>query len=717
MNQTETSPRRRRWQRRAVQLMAGTALVVGGALPLAVQAQYDGPQIAAEREDVADPPGRAGRLADVQGSAWLFHPEAGEWMAAERNRPLTSGDRLSTEAGGRIELRIGSTTLRLDGQSELEILRLDDDQIELQLHDGSLAVRVRSTDAARELVLLTEEGRFTALRTGRYRLDHSDRLSQLSVVSGEGLYEGPESALKVTAGQRADFWLDNNQRAQYSIGQLRLDSFAAWASELDRYEAPSVSARYVSPEMTGAEDLDRYGRWEQDPDHGAVWLPREVPPGWAPYAQGHWAWVAPWGWSWVDDAPWGFAPFHYGRWVWARNTWCWTPGRYVARPVYAPALVGWVGGSGGGVSVTIGGGPAVGWFPLAPSEAWFPRYRVSPRYVRTVNGPHFRQGGEIERFILNPSNTLRGIEYRNRKFHHGTTAVPASAFQQPGRFSPVVPQWRGNQVGRDFDRLPATPIGVVAPPGWARSGREGGVEGRRDLPRADRDRRDHRDWPRRDGGQAGLPAVGVGAPGPGVPGVPVAPGRERGVDRPERSAERPFDRPGERGFERPVDRGDARQNDRSSDWPVGRSRPALPSGPAVEPRAPFTPPPPAAVISAPPPAARVEQTPADPRFNRPGRPERGFERGDRPDRERMAPAAPVDVPRPAPPPPQPAPPVRMAPPPAAAMPAPPPVRPAEAARPAPNPPTYTGPLQSRDPRESREPRERDREPGRGGRPQ
>src|SRR5437867_1713415 len=81
----------------------------------------------------------------------------------------------------------------------------------------------------------------------------------------------------------------------------------------------------------------------------------------------------PWGWTWVDDAPWGFAPFHYGRWVWYRSRWCWAPGSYVARPVYAPALVAWVGGPSVNVSVSIGrSSPPVGWFPLGPREVYVP---------------------------------------------------------------------------------------------------------------------------------------------------------------------------------------------------------------------------------------------------------------------------------------------------------------------------------------------------------
>ena len=51
------------------------------------------------------------------------------------------------------------------------------------------------------------------------------------------------------------------------------------------------------------------------PEYGTVWFPHVTIVGWAPYRYGHWAWISPWGWTWVDDAPWGFAPFHYGRWV------------------------------------------------------------------------------------------------------------------------------------------------------------------------------------------------------------------------------------------------------------------------------------------------------------------------------------------------------------------------------------------------------------------
>src|SRR5688572_25733447 len=180
-----------------------------------------------------DPPGRVGRLGDMTGQVWLYTPDAGEWISAVRNRPLTTGDRVSTDADARAEVRVGSTTVRLDAGTELEILRIDDEQVSLRLHNGSVAVRLRHAEAAREFDLHTAEVRFVAHRAGRYRFDRADEASHVTVWSGEALYEGPGSALTVNAGQRAEFWLERNA-AQYSITEPVRDEFSAWSGDRDR---------------------------------------------------------------------------------------------------------------------------------------------------------------------------------------------------------------------------------------------------------------------------------------------------------------------------------------------------------------------------------------------------------------------------------------------------------------------------------------------------
>jgi hypothetical protein len=413
----------------------------------------------------ADPPGRVGRLGELNGQVWLYSPDGVEWVTADRNRPLTNGDRVATDTGARADIHIGSTTLRLDGGTELEVLRIDDDRIALQLHSGTMSARLRDAEAVREFELTTAEGRFVPQRPGRYRFDRIDDTSHLTVWSGQALYEGPGSALTVSSGQHAEFWLDNNA-AQYSITEPVRDAFATWNGDRDRNDDRVASTRYVSPEMTGVEDLDRYGRWEQAPDYGAIWIPTAVAVGWAPYSAGHWAWVSPWGWTWVDDAPWGFAPFHYGRWAMYRDRWCWVPGTYVRRPVYAPALVAWVGGSNFSVSISVGGGPApaVGWFPLAPREVYVPTYRVSPTYVQNVNITHVTNITNVTTIINNPQTVVANTNYQNRRFPHAVTVVPQTVLVNRQPVGPAAAQLRDQPAVRELATQPVQKVAVAAPP-------------------------------------------------------------------------------------------------------------------------------------------------------------------------------------------------------------------------------------------------------------
>ncbi|MBS0446345.1 MAG: hypothetical protein JSR59_10395 [Proteobacteria bacterium] len=411
-------------------------------------------------QDVAagDPPGRVARVSDLNGQIWIYTPDAGEWVAGTVNQPLTTGDRIATDASARAEVRVGSTALRLDASSELEVVQLDDSQVALQLHSGSLAARVRSAEAARELGVTTPEGHFRFDQPGRYRIDiAANNASDLTVYSGQATYERDRVALPVTPGQHAQFWIDAQQVAQYALSAPVQDDFAAWANERDasddRYAAPS----YVSPEMTGVEDLGRYGTWEQTADDGPVWTPTTVAAGWTPYSTGYWSFVRPWGWTWIDASPWGFAPFHYGRWLWARNRWCWAPGRYVARPVYAPALVAWVGG---GVSVGIGG-PAVGWFPLGPRDVYVPSYRYSQRYVHAVNVANVTNVTEINRVVNLPAERR---EFVNRRYANAVTVVPASVVTGRQPVAAAAAQARGMPWARELATQPARVAALTAPP-------------------------------------------------------------------------------------------------------------------------------------------------------------------------------------------------------------------------------------------------------------
>ncbi|MGA7574203.1 MAG: DUF6600 domain-containing protein [Terriglobales bacterium] len=332
-----------------------------------------------------DPPARVARMNFTQGSVSFQPGGEGDWVDAVPNRPLTTGDNLWTDRDSRAELHVGSTAIRLASETSLTFLELDDRVLQLRLAQGSALVRVRHFDDDDTIEIDTPNLAFMVQRPGVYRVDvqPDGQTTIVDVYQGRGEAVGGGNNYTVLANQQASFSGDPDQGLNYEIDRISSpDWFTSWAFDRDRREEQSQAANYVSPEMTGYEDLDDNGRWSYAGNYGPVWYPTNVPAGWAPYRYGHWAWVAPWGWTWVDDASWGFAPFHYGRWVAIGGGWAWVPGPVAAHPVYAPALVAFVGGAAG---FHFGGGVGVAWFPLGPGEVFVPAYHVSRAYVNQVN--------------------------------------------------------------------------------------------------------------------------------------------------------------------------------------------------------------------------------------------------------------------------------------------------------------------------------------------
>ena len=440
------------------------ALVTTLALPLSAQAQalFEAPQPNLSpvntRNAAEDPPGQVARVNFIEGPVRVFTPSAGEsghsaqaWTAADLNRPLTRGDSIFADRGARAELHVGSTALRLDGlnsTSRLSLQRLDDSALLLRLDEGSLILRVRALFGEQRLEVSTPNLRFAVTRPGHYRLDVNLATDTTRVVaqSGGGVLYGDRSALlAISAQQQGSF--SGAALTPAVPGAALQDSFDAWANGRDRLDDQSVTARYVPREVVGYQQLDTYGDWTQDATYGAVWLPRVVPVDWAPYRVGQWRWVAPWGWTWVDDAPWGFAPFHYGRWAQIGPRWAWVPGSLAPRPVYAPALVGFMGGTGNGaatwrIALGLDGGqrPGLGWFPLAPGEAYRPAYPTSPQYLTQIN----------HNIVVN-NNIQINDGYR---FQRQASAVTAAAADDFTRSRAV----RSHPFGLSADELGRAPL-------------------------------------------------------------------------------------------------------------------------------------------------------------------------------------------------------------------------------------------------------------------
>lgn len=380
----------------------------------------------------ADPPDRVARLNYMQGS--ISYQVSGDenWVQADPNRPLTTGDNLWSDRDSRGEVHIGSTAIRLSSETGISFLTLDDRTAQIQLAEGTIAVHLRDLAPGNNFEIDTPNLALTLTRSGVYLIsaDPDDNSTTIIIREGEGQVTGGENSWDLPEGQ--EYILTGSDQLTYDARPLpRFDDFEAWCQERDQRENDSISARYVSRDVEGYYDLDGYGRWESDRDYGEVWVPT-VAPGWAPYRMGHWVYIAPWGWTWVDDEPWGFAPFHYGRWCMVRGRWAWVPGPRMVRPVYAPALVAFVGGAGWGVSLSFGGVSGVAWFPLGPRDVYVPGYHCSPRYMRNVNITNTRvvnvtQVTNVYNTVVIRRNVTR-VNYMYARNEHAITAVHRDTF-------------------------------------------------------------------------------------------------------------------------------------------------------------------------------------------------------------------------------------------------------------------------------------------------
>ena len=328
-----------------------------------------------------DPPSRAARLSYMAGTV-TFQPQGEEtyWVPADLNRALTTGDKIWVEQGGRTEIQTFNSEIRLNGHTNLSFLTVDDSTTQIQLSLGVLIVRLRGLGESETYEVDTPQVAFTLLRPGIYRVevDETGNTTVITVRGGDGETTADGKAAPLHAKEQVT--ITGNPVAYNRHGAPNPDEFDDWAHTRDKAQDSSVSVKMVPPGVVGATDLDVAGAWRPAPTYGDVWFPNGLVAGWAPYRFGHWGFVAPWGWTWIDDAPWGYAPFHYGRWVMVGGLWGWAPGPIAMKAVYSPALVSFIGG----VEV-VGIADPVSWVALSWGEAWYPSFGVSWRYYNRVN--------------------------------------------------------------------------------------------------------------------------------------------------------------------------------------------------------------------------------------------------------------------------------------------------------------------------------------------
>ncbi len=433
-------------------------------------------------DENTDPPALAGRLSQLVGSVSFHAAGETQWAAATLNYPVTNGLSFWTEPRGSAAMEIADSRLVMDESTELDVTALDQGEIAATEPQGALFLQLNTVPSSQGVSFSTPRGTVQITASGRYEVVAGDtnNATLISVVDGAAHVSGPGLSLDIGPQQTAT--IGGSDTLQGNVGPLQQDAFLQ--SQLSQpAPQPSAALPRQTRYMTGASDLQQYGSFTQSAQYGAVWYPRDVAQDWAPYRDGHWAYVQPWGWTWVDNARWGFAPFHYGRWVQVDNRWGWVAGGgdadYAdAYPVYSPALVTFVdvggaalaGAALGFAAGELSGGYAPAWIPLGPREPYYPWYHARAAYFGRINGQYGVPREIIARGPTYVTNINQTNIFINRR---AATVIPASAFARGVSMRGIarpLPERALLQARPVIGRLPVRPTAFTPnlPPAAAR---------------------------------------------------------------------------------------------------------------------------------------------------------------------------------------------------------------------------------------------------------
>ncbi len=295
---------------------------------------------------------RDGRIRYAEAGVTIQRASEASAEEAVAHMPFLPGDRVWTDAGGRVEFQFADgSILRLDSRSKLDYTAHDEgrgERLVLRLWAGHLYFRARDRGAA-EVEIETPAAYVFAREAGAFRVDADAGETRLSVYEGQADIEADRRRESVNAGERS--WVSRGDAPESArrFDVRENDEFAQWYDDRDdRATWSGTSERYLPDAVDPyANELESHGSWYFVAEVGQVWRPY-VNSSWAPYTNGRWSWTA-YGWTWIPYESWGWAPSHYGRWGYSGAVgWYWIPGS-----VWSPAWVSWAVGP-----------DYVGWCPL-----------------------------------------------------------------------------------------------------------------------------------------------------------------------------------------------------------------------------------------------------------------------------------------------------------------------------------------------------------------
>jgi hypothetical protein len=380
----------------------------------------------------------AARIQRVEGEVALNNGDAGntqtdDWIRATENQPVSVGDRIYTRDNARTSLAFtGRNFARLEPNTSLDVLSLEDRRTQLALRDGTAVFDVGYLNSGDLFEVATPYGAVDFQQPGLYNVGIDKGQVLISVLSGLAQVVGlggsgqiskgelltlagttaANAVLSQINGRDAGYLVDDYYRYQYpQYYDGRYRDYNAYLNDpyyFDPYRR-TVSYQYVNSYIPGLYDLDYYGDWSNLNGYGYAWSPR-VDAGWMPYQTGYWYTDYPYGPTWVSSEPWGYAPYHYGRWAFVGDRWYWVPDRMNVEPVYSPALVAFIPFDQN----------QIGWVPLGPGDTYVPHYYNTtwqPYYLtrdnlyqRVVN---LNVPGAVT--VVSVDDFTRGVDWRHAR--------------------------------------------------------------------------------------------------------------------------------------------------------------------------------------------------------------------------------------------------------------------------------------------------------------
>jgi hypothetical protein len=382
-----------------------------------------------------------GRVSLIRGDVSTQHSGSNDWTAATVNTPVVLGDSIATGAGGRTEVELDyANVLRMDQNTNTTIVDLTRKHIQIQLGSGLADLSVIAGSEA-QTELDAPNMAVHPVGDGIFRIEvRSDSDTRVTVVRGQADISTTQGSTRVSTGQMITIRGTDNPQYQTSNAPAR-DEWDEFNSSRDRHINQAVSWQNTDRYYVGTQDLDPYGRWQDVPEYGKVWVPAAGPE-WAPYRDGRWTYEPYYGWTWVSYEPWGWAPYHYGRWFEYGGSWCWWPGPVVGYPgyypVWAPAYVSFFGfgphvGVGFGIGFGFGVGfnfGHVGWLATGPGDFYHPWYGGYARSygVRAIGA---RVGGGIGPLyphgVAHPYSNI-GLAASNARVRGGMSSMASNEF-------------------------------------------------------------------------------------------------------------------------------------------------------------------------------------------------------------------------------------------------------------------------------------------------